>query len=61
MSFACKHLNGEHCILLDKPCDPGMKGCTLYGKFSFSDPASDSNKAYEKRKVNKESNAKQSS
>ena len=21
------------------PCDPGMKGCVLYGRFEFSNPA----------------------
>jgi len=21
-----------------RPCDPGMKGCILYGRFTFSDP-----------------------
>ena len=21
------------------PCEPGMKGCTLYGRFTFADPA----------------------
>ncbi len=21
-----------------RPCDPGMKGCILYGRFTFSNP-----------------------
>jgi hypothetical protein len=25
-----------------KPCNPGMKGCVLYGRFTFSDPAKNS-------------------
>lgn len=22
----------------ERPCDPGMKGCILYGRFTFSSP-----------------------
>lgn len=29
---ACTRLNG-------KPCDPGMKGCILHGRFRFSNEA----------------------
>jgi len=25
-----------------KPCNPGMKGCVLYGRFAFSDPEKNS-------------------
>ncbi len=53
MSFTCKHFLNEHCLLLDKPCEPGMKGCTLYGKFVFSNPETPSNKAIEKKKKKK--------
>ncbi len=28
----CQRVPGEH-------CDPGMKGCVLFGRFVFSDPA----------------------
>ncbi|CAK0765412.1 hypothetical protein CCP3SC5AM1_410003 [Gammaproteobacteria bacterium] len=27
----CQHVNGKN-------CDPGMKGCVLFGRFIFSDP-----------------------
>lgn len=30
----------EVCQKVNKlPCDPGMKGCVLYGRFVFSNPA----------------------
>jgi hypothetical protein len=28
--------------LKDIPCNPGMKGCVLYGRFVFSDPEKNS-------------------
>ena len=39
-SWGCPHeLNGL-CLKVNKlPCDPGMKGCVLYGRFVFSNPA----------------------
>ncbi len=39
-SWSCPHeLNGV-CLNVNKvPCDPGMKGCVLYGRFVFSNPA----------------------
>ncbi|MCC6587164.1 MAG: hypothetical protein IT168_10770 [Bryobacterales bacterium] len=39
-SWGCPHeLNGR-CLKVNKlPCDPGMKGCILYGRFVFSNPA----------------------
>jgi len=32
-----------------QPCNPGMKGCVLYGRFAFSDP--DKNSPAIKRKL----------
>jgi hypothetical protein len=32
-----------------RPCNPGMKGCVLYGRFAFSDP--DKNSPAIKRKL----------
>jgi hypothetical protein len=39
-SWGCPHeLNGV-CLRVNQfPCDPGMKGCVLYGRFVFSNPA----------------------
>jgi len=25
-------------LLKNVPCDPGMKGCVLHGRFTFADP-----------------------
>ncbi|WP_456403577.1 hypothetical protein [Hydrogenimonas sp.] len=47
--WSCSHQIGNLCDLLDKPCEPGIKGCTLYGKARFADPASPSNEALERR------------
>lgn len=48
-AWTCSHQIGEHCDLLKKPCNPGEKGCTLYGKALFSNPSTPSNHAYERR------------
>ncbi len=38
--WGCPHeVNGRCLRVLDRPCDPGMKGCVLFGRFTFSDPA----------------------
>ncbi len=47
--FSCPHLAGEECVKLQKPCDPGDKGCVLYGKVTFSNPNSPSNEAVKRR------------
>ena len=47
--FSCPHLIDGQCVKLQKLCDPGDKGCVLYGKVVFSNPNSPSNKAVEKR------------
>ena len=41
--WGCQFLgkNGEikdWCMKLHHPCDPGCKGCIIYGKVSFSEP-----------------------
>ncbi len=38
------------------PCNPGMKGCVLYGRFAFSDPEKNSpaiRRKLEQKKQNK--------
>ncbi len=48
-AWTCSHQIGEECELLKKPCDPGDKGCTLYGKAVFSNPENPSNAAVKRR------------
>lgn len=37
--WGCPHeANGKCQKVNDLPCDPGMKGCVLFGRFTFSDP-----------------------
>ncbi len=39
-SWGCPHEEDGVCQKVNKlPCDPGMKGCILYGRFVFSNPA----------------------
>jgi hypothetical protein len=47
--WTCSYQVGEVCDLLKKPCDPGDKGCTLYGKAIFSNPYNPSNDAFKRR------------
>lgn len=36
--WGCPHeLNGHCGKVNNKPCDPGMKGCELYGRYAFFD------------------------
>lgn len=56
--WSCPHYTGEICPLIRKDCDPGDKGCILYGKVQFSQPDSPSNKAYEKRQERREKQQK---
>lgn len=37
--WGCPHEYRGDCMRVEgKPCDPGMKGCILYGRFTFSNP-----------------------
>ena len=47
--WTCSHQRGNACDLLKKTCDPGDKGCVLYGKAVFSDPGNPSNAAVKRR------------
>jgi hypothetical protein len=47
--WTCSYQIGNICDLLNQPCDPGTKGCTLYGKAVFADPATPSNEAVRRR------------
>ena len=38
--WGCPHeVNGKCQKVLNKPCDIGMKGCVLAGRFRFADPS----------------------
>lgn len=52
-AWTCSYQVGEVCDLLKKACDPGDKGCTLYGKAVFSNPANPSNQAVKRREEGK--------
>ena len=51
MGWTCSHQKGEYCDLLNIVCEPGTKGCTLYGKAVFADPATPSNEAVARREA----------
>lgn len=39
-SWGCPHENDGACLkVMNLPCDPGMKGCVLHGRFTFSNSA----------------------
>ena len=49
-SWGCPHeVKGLCSRVKNLPCDPGMKGCVLYGRFAFSD--ADKNSPAIKRKL----------
>ena len=58
-SWGCPHESNGVCRRVNMlPCDPGMKGCVLYGRFVFSNPAKNRlvkpdarNRAEEKREL----------
>ena len=42
-AWGCPHEVDGLCMKVkEKPCNPGMKGCVLYGRFAFSDPEKNS-------------------
>ena len=52
--WSCSYQVGAICDLLKKPCNPGDKGCTLYGKAVFSNPYNPSNEAVKRREGRRE-------
>lgn len=58
--FSCPHQANDECVKLKKPCDPGDKGCVLYGKFVFSNPYSPSNEALKRKEKRKDAKTKDS-
>jgi len=58
--WGCQHLTKyrdekEWCRLLGHKCDPGCKGCVLYGVGIFTNEHTLSDQASEERKVKKRS------
>ncbi len=51
MGWTCSHQRGQMCDLLKIVCDPGTKGCVLYGKALFADPSTPSNEAIARREA----------
>ncbi len=44
--WGCPHEADGRCQRVEnRPCDPGMKGCILAGRFVFSDPAKNTRRA----------------
>lgn len=55
--WSCSHQRDDLCDLLKKTCDPGDKGCVLYGKALFSNPENPSNTALKRREETKKKKA----
>ena len=37
-AWGCPHEHNGNCMKINEvKCDPGMKGCVLFGRFTFSD------------------------
>jgi len=47
--WSCPHDIEGICDIIKKECNPGEKGCVLYGKVKFSHQSSPSNEAFEKK------------
>ena len=47
--WSCPKYIDNRCTILKKECDPGDKGCVLYGKALLSNEESPSKEAFEKR------------
>lgn len=54
-AWTCSYQVGSQCDLIKKPCNPGDKGCTLYGKAVFANPSTPSNEAVRRREKIRES------
>jgi len=36
--WGCRYQVGDRCFRLDLECRPGIKGCVLHGKVTFTNP-----------------------
>lgn len=49
-SWGCPHENEGRCgKVADRPCDPGMKGCVLAGRYVFANAESKNTRLREKK------------
>lgn len=54
--WGCPHEAGGHCNkVAGRPCDPGMKGCVLAGRFAFFDE--DKNQRLREKQAREQANA----
>lgn len=37
MTWGCPHQSSGTCLKLRQDCEPGMRGCVLYGKVRFAE------------------------
>ena len=52
-SWGCPHEADDRCSKVNNlPCDPGMKGCVLYGRFVFAND--DKNERLRQKKAREE-------
>lgn len=53
-SWGCPHEINGHCARINnQPCDPGMKGCVLAGRYVFANSEAKSARFREKREREK--------
>ncbi|WP_085446842.1 hypothetical protein [Magnetofaba australis] len=51
--WGCPHEVAGGCAkVAGRPCDPGMKGCVLFGRFTFSNPEKNQHQRRAKRDAN---------
>lgn len=53
--WSCPHFIKDECKLIKNDCNPGAKGCILYGKVLFSSPETQSNEIYHKKREKEQS------
>ena len=56
--WSCPHeVNGWCSKINNLPCDPGMKGCELYGRFVFFDPGKNARLEQKQQRAAKKTDA----
>lgn len=56
--WGCPHeIDGVCGKLAHRPCDPGMKGCELYGRFVFFDPGKNARLEQKQQRAAKKTDA----
>ena len=54
-SWGCPHEIDGHCGRVNNlPCDPGMKGCVLHGRFVFADESKNTRLREKQARENKD-------